>query len=127
MDKATLVEVDLKKSERVVMALESKGIAVAAAVWVHFPEYEDWRLVIAGKKLDPLDLRDAYMQVNRITQEAGITAWEAPTIFLMKTTDPFIRAMRKMFGKAANVVGLRLGGQTFGDRYIDDAYAYKIA
>jgi hypothetical protein len=127
MDQTALVEIDLKKSATIVAALESHGIRVAAALWVKFPEYEDWRLVLAAKALDPINLSDAYLRVNRISREAGLTVWEAPTIFLMKTTDPFIRALRKTFRKAASVVGLRVGGQTWGDRYIEDAYAYKIA
>lgn len=127
MDKTVLVDLDMKKSERVVSALEAHGIPVAAALWVHFPEYEDWRLVLASKKLDKLSLRDAYLQINQITEQAGITVWESPAIHLMKTTDPFIRALRKVFGKTASVAGMHLGGQTWGDRFIDDAYAYKIA
>jgi hypothetical protein len=127
MDNTTLVEIDLKKSARIVAALESHGIRVVAALWVRFPEYEDWRLVLAAKELDRLELRDAYLKVNKIVKDAGITVWEVPTIYLMKTTDPFIRALRKIFGKAASVVGMRLGGQTWGDRFIEDAYAYKIA
>ena len=127
MDNTTLVEIDLKKSARIVSALESHGIPVVAALWVRFPEYEDWRLVLAAKELDKLELRDAYLKVNKIVKEAGITVWEIPTIYLMKTTDPFIRALRKIFGKAASVVGMRLGGQTWGDRFVEDAYAYKIA
>jgi hypothetical protein len=127
MDNATLVEVDLKKSERIVTALEDHGVPVAVAVWVHFPEYEDWRLVLASKKLDTLDLKDAYLKVNRIARESGITVWESPAIHIMKTTDPFIRALRKVSGNAKSVAGMRLGGQTWGGRFIDDAYAYKIA
>lgn len=127
MGKATLVEVDLNITERIVSALESHGVLVTAAVWVNFPEYESWRLVIAAKKLDKLDPSDAYLTVNRITKDAGITVWESPTIHLMKTTDPFIRGVRKTYGKAPKVVGMRLGGRTLGDRFIEDAYAYKIA
>ena len=127
MDKAALVEVDLAKSERIVSALEAAGVQVAVAIWVRFPEYDDWRFVLASKKLDVLSLGDAYLKVNRILTEAGMTVWEAPTIFIMKTTDPFVRALRKVFGKVASVVGMRLGGQTWGDHYVDDAYAYKIA
>lgn len=97
------------------------------AIWVQFPEYEDWRFVLASKDLDALDLGDAYLKVNRILKDAGMSVWETPLIFMMKTTDPFIRALRKVFGRAADVVGMRLGGQRWGDRYIDDAYAYKIA
>jgi hypothetical protein len=127
MDKAILVELDLKKGGTIVSALEDHGIRVAAALLVKFPEYEDWRLVLAAKKLDALDLGDAYLQVHHITRGAGLTVWETPTLFLMKTTDPFIRALRKTFGKAAGVVGMRVGGQSWGDRYIEDGVAYKIA
>lgn len=127
MDKTILVNVDLDKSARIVSALESHGIPVAAALWVHFTEYEDWRLVLASKELDKLELRDAYLKINRVMKDAGITVWESPTIYLMKTTDPFIRALRKVFGKAASVAGMRLGGQTWGNRFVEDAYAYKIA
>jgi hypothetical protein len=127
MDKAALVEVEFSKSERMVLALERADIRVAVAMWVHFPEYEDWRFVLSSKDLDGLDLRDAYLKVNRILREAGITVWQTPLIFIMKTTDPFIRALRKVFGKASDVTGMRLGGQRWGGRYVDDAYAYKIA
>jgi hypothetical protein len=127
MGKTTLVEVDLKIAERIVSALESHGVPVAAALWVNFQEYENWRLVIAAKKLDKLDPSDAYLTVNRITKDAGITVWESPTIHLMKTTDPFIRAIRKVYGKAPEVVGMRLGGRMWADRYIEDGFAYKVA
>jgi hypothetical protein len=127
MAEKALVEIDLGRSEKVVSALEGAGIPVAAAVWAVFPEYDDWRLVLAAKKFDSLSLRDAYLRVNRILRDAGITAGETPTIFMMKTTDPFIRALRKVFGKTKSVAGVRLGGQTWGDRFLEDAFAYKIA
>jgi hypothetical protein len=41
-------------------------------------------------------------------------------------TDPFVRQLRRRFGKAKSVEGMRLGGQLFGDRYIEDAYVYRI-
>jgi hypothetical protein len=35
--------------------------------------------------------------------------------------------LRKVFGKTSSVAGMRLGGQTWGNRFVDDAYALKIA
>jgi hypothetical protein len=67
------------------------------------------------------------LPVNRVPKDAGLTVWETPTLFIMKTTDPFVRALRKVFGKAKSVTGMRLGGQTWGDRFVEDAYAYEIA
>ena len=127
MDKTALVAVDLQKSEKIVRALEAKGLRVAVALWAHFPEYDDWRFVVASKNLDPLSLSDAYLKVNRVLTEAGLSVRETPPLFIMKTTSPFIRALRKVFGRTDDVTGLRLGGQVWGDRFVEDAYAYKIA
>jgi len=127
MAEKALVEVDLGKAERIVSALEKGGVRVALAVWAVFPEYDDWRLVLAARTLDSLSLGDAYLRIDRIFRDAGLNFRETPTILIMKTTDPFVRSLRKAFGKTGNVVGMRLGGQAFGGRIMDDAYAYKIA
>jgi hypothetical protein len=127
MDKGVLVAIDLQRGEKVISALEENGVPLSAALWAHFPEYEDWRLVLASRKLDSLKPGDAYLKVNRIMDRSGITVREAPAIFIMKTTDPFVRSLRRVFGKAKSVSGMRLGGQKWGDRYVEDGYAYKIA
>jgi hypothetical protein len=127
MDKSALVDIDLKKGEKIVSALEENGLSLAVALWVHFPEYEDWRFVVASRALDSLSQGDAYLRVNRILDHAGVTVRESPSIVIMKTTDPFVRSLRKVFGKASSVAGMRLGGQTWGGRFVDDAYALKIA
>lgn len=127
MDKAALVELDFQKSAQIVSALEEAGVRVAVAMWVQFPEYEDWRFVLSSRALDDLDLGDAYLKVNAILKQAGMSAWQLPLIFIMKTTDPFIRSLRRVFGKTSDVVGMRLGSQRWGDRFVDDAYACKIA
>jgi hypothetical protein len=126
MAEKILVEADLGKSEKIVSALERAEIPVAVALWAVFPEYDDWRLVLASRSLDSLSLGDAYLRVNRALKEAGLTVRDTPTIFIMKTTDPFVRALRKVFGRTKSVAGMRLGGQAWGDRFVEDAYAYKI-
>lgn len=127
MYQTALVDVDLRKGEQVISALEKAGIHVQVAMWSHFSEYEDWRLVLASKDLDAVELRETYLKVNRVLKNAGMGVREVPLIFIMRTTDPFIRALRKIFSKTADVRGMRLGGQRWGDRFVDDAYAYKIA
>ena len=127
MAQTTLVMVDFQKSEKIVSALEKDGIRIAVAMWTHFPEYEYWRLVLASKDLDKDSLGDAYLRLYRVLDASGMTVLNTPQIHLMKTTDPFIRALRKVFRNAESVEGMRLGGQRWGDRFVDDAYAYKIA
>lgn len=127
MYQASLVDIDFKKGERVISALENAGVRLSVVMWVHFSEYEDWRFVLASKDLDALDLGDAYLKINQVLKDAGMSIHQLPLIFLMKTSDPFIRALRKVFKNTKNVAGMRLSGQRWGDRYVDDAYTYKIA
>jgi hypothetical protein len=40
--------------------------------------------------------------------------------------NPFIKALRRVFAPAADTYGMRLGGQRFGDKYLEDAFVYRI-
>lgn len=127
MDHAALVGFDLQLGEKIVSALEAAGLRIAVAMWVHFPEYESWRFVLSSKDLDPFSRSDAYLKIDRILVKAGVQPSDIPLTFIIKTTDPFIRTARRAFGKSSSVKGMRLGGQQWGNRYVEDAFAYKIA
>jgi hypothetical protein len=40
--------------------------------------------------------------------------------------NPFIRDLRRVFASAADTYGMRLGGQTFGGKYLEDSFVYRI-
>jgi hypothetical protein len=46
---------------------------------------------------------------------------------ILSMTDPFTKVLRRIFGKAKSVEGRRLGGQMIGDRFVEDAYIYRIS
>lgn len=39
---------------------------------------------------------------------------------------PMIEALRQAFASVKDVYGMRLGGQTFGDKYLEEAFVYRI-
>ncbi len=45
---------------------------------------------------------------------------------ILPMTDPLIKHLRRTFGKAKSSEGMRLGGQVIGDRFIEDAFVYRI-
>jgi hypothetical protein len=126
MDQALLVTVDIPLGHEVISALETGGIKVNVALWAWLNEYEEWRLVIASRTLDKEGLLETYRLVNDATDAAGISVHRAPRKLILKTTDPFIRELRRMFGKLKDVEGMRLGSQRFGNRYISDGWVYRI-
>jgi hypothetical protein len=124
MDQATLVNLDVTAGLKVLDALDAAQIKVAVALWMSSSDYDDWRLVLSSPSLDQTHLLKAYQKVAEALH--GRDVHMRPPILILPTKDPLIRELRKMFGKAADVSGMRLGGQTIGNRFISDAYVYRV-
>lgn len=127
MAKTVLVGPDIDKGSRILQILDDAGLKVTVALWAFLPEYEDWRFILSSRKFDAAGPTGGYGLFHDTLDAAGFTLEETPTVGIFRANDPFIRALRKSFGKAKSVEGMRLGSQTFGDRFVEDAYAYRIS
>jgi hypothetical protein len=125
MDQATLVNPDVIAGSNALTALDVAHIRQIVALLVVFPEYGDWRMVISSPSLDQTRQLRAYEQVTKALQ--GRFIYTLPTIMVLPTKDPFIRELRDLFGKTKDVTGMRLGGQRIGNRFVSNAYVYRIS
>jgi hypothetical protein len=125
MDKALLVNLDIEAGAKIIEALDESGLPVNVALWAVLSEYGYGRLILASRYFDG-GASKAYPKVLGALQERGIGSYDDPDLLVLKMTDPFVQELRKLFGKAKNVAGMRLGGQSFGDRFIEDGYVYRI-
>lgn len=126
MDQASLVNVDVAAGAEILNILDGAGLDVKVALWAILPEFEDWRIVLAGKRFDEVDLRQAYRLVNSALIKEQFPAARTPPLMILPMSDSTIRALRRVFSKTKDVNGMRLGGQMIGNRFIDDAIAYRI-
>ncbi len=124
MDQATLVNLDVNAGLKVLDALDAAQIKVAVALWMVTPDYDDWRLVLSSPSLDQTHPLKAYEKVAEALHDRF--AYMRPPILILPTKDPFVRELRRIFGKSKDVTGMRLGGQMIGNRFISDAYVYRI-
>jgi hypothetical protein len=124
MDQATLVSPDINAGGQALAELDAAGVKPVAALLMVSPEYGDWRLVLSSPSLDQAHQLKAYEKVAEIL--AGRFVYRLPPILILPTKDPFIRELRRIFGKTKDVNGMRLGGQTIGNRFIDNAYIYRV-
>jgi len=127
MGKAALVNIDVEKGSEILKVLDDANLKVRVALWLYSPDYEDWRLVLSSREFDQTDLVEAYGLVNSALDAAGIPLEQTPPTLILSLSSPFIRTLRKIFGKAKSVEGMRLGGQMIGDRFVDDAYVYRVS
>jgi hypothetical protein len=124
MDQATLVSPDIAVVNEVLTVLDDARIKQITALLAIFPEYGDWRVVLSSPSLDQTHQLKAYEKVVGILN--GRFVYRLPPILILPTKDPFIRELRKIFGKAKDVTGMRLGGQTIGNRFVEKGYVYRI-
>ena len=127
MDKAAMVSLDIDRGSELVDALERAKLKVSVALWTYLSEYEDWRMVVSARKFDSLDPRDAYRLLHSSLATAGFTPEKPPPIMILPMADPFVKELRRLFAKSQTVEGMRLGGQMIGDRFVQDAYVYRIS
>jgi len=95
-------------------------------MWLRLPEYEDWRFLLSSHRLDSAEPSKAYGLVHDALEQAGLPLEHTPPLLIFRMTDPFVRTLRRGFGKSKSVEGMRLGGQMIGDRFVDDAIVYRI-
>lgn len=126
MDKAALVSVDVGLGQEIVEALDKAGAQTKVALWLHSPEYGDWRLVIVARAWEDMKLREAYQSLHEALSSAGVSLERTPPVLILRMADPFVKELRRLFGRTKATVGMRLGGQLIGDRFVDDAFVYRI-
>jgi hypothetical protein len=124
MDQAILVSPDIEIGRDAVEALDKAGLEPTVAMMAVFPEYGDWRFVVASPELDQKHTLKAYEQVAGVLR--GDFVSRLPVTMVLRTKDAFVRELHKIFGKTQSVEGMRLGGQMIGNRFVDHAYVYRI-
>jgi hypothetical protein len=124
MDQTTLVSPDVNAGREALAELDAAKIKPIVALLMMSPDYGDWRLVLSSPSLDQAHPLKAYEKVAETL--GGRFVYSLPIMLILPTKDPFIRELRRIFSKAKDLTGMRLGGQTIGDRFISDAYVYRV-
>jgi hypothetical protein len=123
---AALVNLDIENGEKVIEALDRAGKNPKVALWAKLPDYESWRLILASDRFDQHSTSSGYSQIVDAMSKAKIPVHRQPSIFMRPMDNPMIQALRRVFATTKDTYGMRLGGQTFGDKFIEDAFVYRI-
>jgi hypothetical protein len=121
-----LVNVEIQRGSDVVAALDRAKVKVSVALFAVLSEYGDWRLVLAARAFDQLRITEAYGLLHESLAAVGIGEEKIPVVLILPMRDPFIRELRRRFGKNKSVEGMRPGGQLIGGRFVEDGYVYRI-
>jgi hypothetical protein len=121
---STLVGFDVAAGQKVLDALDHAGIHVVVALWAKTSDYDEPRFFIASPDFESDSKLKAHARVSNAVQPKF--DWPAPNIVILRMADPLVQSLRQMFRSASSVDGMRLGGQSIGNRYVEDAYVYLV-
>ena len=124
MVKAPLVGPDALTRQQILDALDAAALNVKVAVYLYADEYEDWRLFLASPLLDKLEYKNG--PVHKAFEKAGMSISHEPTLMILPMSDPFIRELRKTWGKSPYAEGRRIGPESIGGRFIEDGIIYRV-
>ena len=119
-----LVGPDVDLGAGILRALDAAKFPVTVALWLLKEDEGEWTLVL-GTPLYDKDPDEAYGRLGSALRPEGYYLGLLP-IRIEGHRHPLIAGLRKTFGNAASVEGMRLGKHSIRGVWIDDAYVYRI-
>ncbi len=95
MDKATLVDKDLRIGRDVIGLLRAADLSVDDAFWAYMPQVEEWRLVLSSPRVKELGVRNSYLKMSNALHKSPL--WEeipVSRISLFAPDDDVIERLR---------------------------------
>jgi hypothetical protein len=126
MVKASLVGPDAKLGLEVLRLLDAAGFPLTVAMWLLNDERDEWELTIATPLYDKLGPKESYRRLLAALKPLDPHVLHGLAVRILGHKNPLIRGLRRAFAKTASVEGMRLGGHSIGDVWIEDAYVYRI-
>jgi hypothetical protein len=117
---------DIQRGADVVAALDQAKVKVSVALFAVLSEYGDWRMVLAARAFDELRITEAYGLLHESLSAAGIGPEKTPVTLIFPMGDPFIRNCAKYSARLRASKACGSGGQSFGGRFVEDGYVYRI-
>lgn len=113
---------------RLLKDLDDAGVEVQDALWIHQPESQTWRLIIAMPALKTRGPLQAYRRILEV--ESTLTANKltvgVENISVVDTKDPLIGALRKA-NSIHPLTESRQPRMVLSGIYFEESYIYRVA
>jgi hypothetical protein len=125
MAKKVLVDADVQLGEKILASLDAAKFPISVALWT-LTEEDGWKFVIGTPLYGKEGPGEAHRRLIVALRRDDPESRDFDDVQLKTNRDPFVRELRRLFGKAASVKGMRLGGRYIGGVWLDDAVVYRV-
>jgi hypothetical protein len=127
MDKKILVEKDINEGKRLIAVLDKADFQIKGAFWFYLPDSDEWRLYIGTPieaKLGPIK---AYGIIqNELAKLSPPIELSLKDISVISPDDELIGLLRIAVRTGPGISGIRFTRNVINNKFIEDAYIYRI-
>ena len=124
----TLTREMIAAGKRLLEVLDEEGINPAAALWLYYPEYERWKLLIAEYEVGSTGPMNLYRQIREVLEARRdeLPDLQLFDVVLVKPDEPLLRLLRQAIGTDTRVSGIRFKNNVVNGTVIEDTYVYRL-
>ncbi len=120
-----LVDADIREGEELLRRLDEQGVVATSAMWLFFPEPDEWRLVLALSLVRREGPRAAYEVIRRTLQKYNLGV-PLSRVQVVSPDELIIRRIgRAVATEPKAIAGIRFTNSAIGDVLIEDAHIYR--
>lgn len=123
MGSGSLVTEEIVAGEQFVRAFD-KYKPVRAAFWLKESDDPHRYLYVTSDEIDIADVYAAYSEAVRLASQMETPFFDAFRIKIVPTSRSLAREAAELLDRFPSAMARRLGGQRFGDLFVDDVYLY---
>jgi hypothetical protein len=122
----TLVTEWIEAGKRLTEALDRESFDVVASLWFYDAESGDWRLIIASPLVDRDGPLEAYRAVQRVLGGLGLETLSLNDISVVSPSHNLVKLLGIALKTGKGISGIRFTRNRINDKFIEDAYIYRL-
>ena len=127
MVEATLVKDWIEAGRIFTESLDAAGFRAVASFWLLDEETGEWRLIIATPMVDAEGPKSAYRRVQDILREhSELSQLKLSDISVVSPNYELVKLLRLALRTGKGITGIRFSKNRINDRFIEDAYIYRL-
>jgi len=133
MDQKAMVEAHLTKEmidigAAFVRKLDEHGLPPDAALWLYFPEEQQWKLIIAEVKVGTEGPKKMYQKMQQLLADFpnDISGLSLDDVALSRPDAPNIALLRIAIRTGPGISGIRFKNNVINGTLVEDAYIYRL-
>jgi hypothetical protein len=116
----------VKAGANIIQQLDRAKFTIDAAFWLHLPDSNQWRLVLASPEVGVHGPKKGYKRVQSALTKMLEPRLSLQDISMMDSIDPLVLLLKNAIRTGPGISGIRFTRNTINGVLIDDAYIYRL-